>query len=422
MNISDKIRGIRNKLGLTQDYLAYKIGYTSSHIGKLENGSRTITDEMLEKIKKALDITDVPLTPDEIKAFKRELYNWRNLINAWCLDEAGALREGLKRRAELSQDQDLIALYYLMSVGFFRAIGDNSSADAVMAEIAAMSDEFAVEHKLRFLIIRGTDKAHAHNYLAALSDLLEAEKLNDELKIASAGLYHNIAICLTDLGYAHRACEYIAKVRSLGKETEMLEIHCNMMLAINYSNMNRCKEAIELLKSCLFLQKSRPSQAPVMASIYNGFGYVYMKAEDYAKALENFNKALEHLEEGSWDYLHTLYYMSQSLYMLGDTQESDDLLNQGIDLAPDNDVTGIMFNAAKHLRSLDDDTSLAYIENTAIPDIMKFGRYVWVIEYCDKLKDFYKGRQKYKIALKYSEMAQDCHKNIIEGRYLYDQT
>ena len=422
MNIPDKIRTIRNKLGLTQDYLAYKVGYTSSHIGKLENGSRTMTDEILEKIKKALGIADVPLTPGEIKAFEQELYNWRDLINAWCLGEAGEIREDLKRRAELSQDQDLRVLYLLICIGFFRAVGDNHSADDVMAEIEAMGDELTAEHKLRLLIVKGTDKAYAHNYKEALSDLLTAELINDELKIANAGLYHNIAICLTDLGYAHRACDYIAKVRSFGKETEMLEIHCNMMQAINYGNIERYEEAIDLLKSCMFLQKSRPSQAPVMASICNGFGYVYMKAEDYAKALENFNKALEHIEEGSWDYLHTLYYMSQSLYKSGDVDASDDLLNKGIALASENDVTSIMFNAAKHLRNLDNDLSLAYIENTAIPGIKKFGRYIWIIEYCNKLKDFYKGRRKYRVALKYSEMANDYHKNIIEGRDLRGKT
>ena len=415
MNISDKLRIIRNRLGFTLDYLAYKIGYTPSHLSRIENGSRTISGEMLTSIKNALDIADVPLTGDEIRSFEQELYDWRDLINAWCLDEASKFRKGLERRAEFSLNKNLLALYHLISIGFFRAVGDGDSAIEVIAKLTSMKEELPLEYRFRLLLMNGTEKIYAHNYKAALYELMEAELLNENLGIANAGLFYNIAICLTDLGYAHKACEYILKARKNEKEVGTSAIQYDITMAINYSRIGRCDEAIKLAKSCLLNEKSRPSQAPITASIYYCLGYVYMKVAAYTDAINNFNKAMEQLEKGGRDYLHALYYMAQSLYLSGKAKESKNYLELGTDLSKEGDVTNVMFNAAIHLMTLEDGNSLEYIEDEALPKILEFDRYMFAIEYCCKLKEFYRTKQKYKTSLKYADMITHYYKKILEG-------
>lgn len=58
MTIYDRIKSLRIKKGMSQDELAKKVGYESrSAISKVENGSRDISQSMIEKYASALDVT-----------------------------------------------------------------------------------------------------------------------------------------------------------------------------------------------------------------------------------------------------------------------------------------------------------------------------------------------------------------------------
>ena len=59
--VGNKLRDIRNQLGLTQEYLAGKIGTDVAYISRIENGYKNITLETIEKLVNAMneDISDV---------------------------------------------------------------------------------------------------------------------------------------------------------------------------------------------------------------------------------------------------------------------------------------------------------------------------------------------------------------------------
>lgn len=74
-NISEKIRDIRLKKGLTLEELGDKINFNYSNLSKIERGVRTPTLELLEKLA---EFYDVPLSyffgeeadiPDELKKY-----------------------------------------------------------------------------------------------------------------------------------------------------------------------------------------------------------------------------------------------------------------------------------------------------------------------------------------------------------------
>lgn len=61
MNIKDKvgqrIKELRNELGISQEALANKAGVDRTYVTDVENGRRNISVELLEKLIKALDVS-----------------------------------------------------------------------------------------------------------------------------------------------------------------------------------------------------------------------------------------------------------------------------------------------------------------------------------------------------------------------------
>lgn len=61
MNIKDKvgqrIKELRNELGLSQEALANKAGVDRTYVTDVENGRRNISVELLEKLIKALEVS-----------------------------------------------------------------------------------------------------------------------------------------------------------------------------------------------------------------------------------------------------------------------------------------------------------------------------------------------------------------------------
>jgi transcriptional regulator with XRE-family HTH domain len=56
MRVNEKIRQLREKLGITQKELAQKVGVDQTTISYYEAGKRSITVDMLQKIADALGV------------------------------------------------------------------------------------------------------------------------------------------------------------------------------------------------------------------------------------------------------------------------------------------------------------------------------------------------------------------------------
>ena len=55
--IGEQIRNIRKEKGLTQEYLAEKVGIHPTYVGKIESGKSNTSAMMLYKISRALGVT-----------------------------------------------------------------------------------------------------------------------------------------------------------------------------------------------------------------------------------------------------------------------------------------------------------------------------------------------------------------------------
>lgn len=51
-----KIQDLRKQLGLSQEELAYKVGFHRTYVGMIERGERNITLSNLKKLSKGLEV------------------------------------------------------------------------------------------------------------------------------------------------------------------------------------------------------------------------------------------------------------------------------------------------------------------------------------------------------------------------------
>ena len=81
--MTNHIRFVRDRLGITRDQLAHRVGTSTSQITKLERGERKLTQEWMERLAEALDVPPV------------------SLISAWTIDVIGRVEgDGVVRYVE----------------------------------------------------------------------------------------------------------------------------------------------------------------------------------------------------------------------------------------------------------------------------------------------------------------------------------
>ncbi|MCL2407955.1 MAG: helix-turn-helix domain-containing protein, partial [Defluviitaleaceae bacterium] len=270
----EKILLIRKALGLTQKDVADKLGIAAPQYSNIENGKRALTPELVAKLRIAMDITKVPLTPQEVKEFEEALWTWRDNINAWMVDSCIEAQPLLERCARLSFESDLYNLYTLISVGFYRLLGKKDEADAAVSLLEKNYHNLSPANKIRFLIIRGTGYIDITYYTGAFADLYEAYKLDKTHKVAGHSLYYALAQCLTIFGYSYKAIDLITKACEMAKLTKNADEFinsANLLLAINLARIGMQDKAFELLGKCLEYENAKYTTVPIHAAIYYTF-------------------------------------------------------------------------------------------------------------------------------------------------------
>jgi len=410
-----KLKAIRKQKHLTQEYVAQKLGYDPTHIGKMETGKRVISPDVLLRYKDALGASDVPLTDQEVVDFESELWSWRDKINNWLVEAAEECQPDLERKAELSQERDLLILYKLISISFYRIKNDEESAKRVLKEIARNLSELSPVNKSRFLIMRGTDSMHSYRYKAAYEDLFEAYIISEKLRTTSFGVLYNLAQCYTIFGYTYKAVEFILKARVIAKDTEFILNQTNVLLAINYANMGMFEEAFKTLDTCVELEEVRHSFKPIIGQIHYAYAYVLMRMGAYDKSLEQCEEAIRQFEYGDRNYTVTLLLKAKNYFKKNNESLVIDCLDEGISLSKDDSILQIEFLAIKYIINIHEQDSLDFFANTALPIMLSDMRYSMIVEYYEIAAKFHKQQENYKIAFEYMELASKYMKKILES-------
>jgi len=406
LTIGEKIKQVRKLKGLSQENLAHDTGLSISTICRIENNTAEINSDVLKLVKKSLDIESAPLLPGEGTGFKERLYIWQKLTANRHLTEARALQKELVCITSLPFEKGLAMLYKLFEVRLVLAERNFAVAEVMLNELSLeeMDNESKYHYysNLGYLHMNiGNDKAKT-----PLQYLLEAKKVEER---PNGDLYYAIARCYTRLGLPFVSISYLEKSNmAYGNEKT---IHIGLLLdnklALNYIDMGETVKARTLLNKCLSNAKSIADESHIAVILHN-MGCTYVKDRDWDLALDYFEHAALYYDEDNHGYLENLYYKTRCLIALRKFAQSKELIFHAAKFCRNASHYQVLFNSLSHMLTLRERKSLEYLENIALPHLLKTNNIPNAIDFCEILESQYEGKK----ALEIAKIQRDIYKRM----------
>ena len=82
--IGDRINAIRTYRGKSQTELGILIFESRAKVSEIESGKIICSDEMLNRIRNALDFNNMPVLDSECREFLDSLNQWHNVIRVYA--------------------------------------------------------------------------------------------------------------------------------------------------------------------------------------------------------------------------------------------------------------------------------------------------------------------------------------------------
>ena len=277
--------------------------------------------------------------------------------------------------------------------------------------------EFTDMHYYWYYRQCGISKLHEFQYKEALKMFLKAEELGNLLKIYNEGPYYNIASCLTNIGYAYLAIEYLkmAEAEAVKSSNNRYNVYIRNLFALNYSILGQHGRAISLLEGCLRGEKEKANAKGTIGAFYIDMGMIYHRMGKLSDAIKCLDVAGEYFQENSDSFTYNMYCKAYVLLANSKTSEGLDCLDKGLDVSKQHTLMHVLLLTLKHSINLKEPESLQYMQTTGIPQLLEYGEHLLVAEYYEKLGVYYQEIKKYKTASIYMHLALDITKKLMKG-------
>jgi len=388
LTLGEKLKQVRTAQGLSQDQVARAVKKYKSDISRFESGQIEPNSNVLEAMRKFLNISDAPLLPQELELYKDRLVIWKELLDAYRDKEAIAMQPEMASILALPYEHDLILRYMMQECRLLFREGNISIMSANMEAAEALLDNASNNALHMYHCNKGVLDNINGKYRSALNHYLTAVNLLDGDK-PSAVIFVNIAMLYTQLGKLHcaiRHAEY-AK-RELHVDRANVEgVRLDLLLAELYSHVYEFDKAEKMFNSAI--PHARSVDSSLMLSLaLSGIGNVNRLRKNYSEALGQLNQAIEIIEGliATSDEMHRTAY-SFTYCILGmiftkvsclirmgksdkNKKECQEVIDMGRLYVQGHEFYTIILNAISHLTTLDNPESTHYIEDVAIPSIL----------------------------------------------------
>jgi tetratricopeptide (TPR) repeat protein len=386
LSIEDKFLKIREYKGLTQDALSDILGCGTATISRCENGTGKYSAEQIKRLRKSLDLEDVPLFEDEIADFRKRLYFLRDNIRDWRIAEARKLREELTGILKVPFEPELRMLFDMFSVRLLMKDGSVDSAEECLTATKFTFDEATATDEMiyHFNYNMGSLYAYKGDYREAQKYYMKAFDIDGFVK--EEGLYYNLAYCYSKLGAYVHAVNFLERMHGEfnHSSTSELAMRFENLLGTNYMRIGQMERAKELFEKSLERAKNFGIK-PHIGGVLHNYGCVSLKLGEYEEALRYFEQALECLSEGSGMYFENMYFKIRCLIAMKSSMAKV-LLPRVVTSAKGNEHYLLLFNSLTHLSARRNEKSLIYIEEVTIPYLLEKCEYFRVIDYCEFLE------------------------------------
>ncbi|MCL2404202.1 MAG: tetratricopeptide repeat protein [Defluviitaleaceae bacterium] len=416
---------IRQQHGYSQEDFANLLQCDVAHIIALESGKEKADTPFVATIRVKLDLKNAPITELARATLMEDIYKWKVAIDYGDISKASELMPALKSGAKLSYSVSTQVLYDIFETDYYRLIGDMKSYNEMMKRLSQQVEKFNARQLHHYNCLVGAKAFVEKRYQEAIKAYVAAGRLDKSGDWSGVRFYAGLGASLSDRGYATRAVWYLEKARHLARWAAIYENRPNSRfdeyidgyLASDLSKIGRCDEAITILERRLVIEMKKKSKEGI-GYTYFSFGRVYQMAENFDKAIKNYDMALEYLNENNEAYISALYHKASTYTINNRNSEAVPCIEKGLEVAKD-EYWRIRFDALMHSATLDVDPSSAeYLKNTAIPKLLSYGQGEAVVYYNKQLSEYYYEYGTLEAALKYSNSALEAqkqlHKELIE--------
>jgi len=418
MTLGRKMALIRADKGMRQIDLAIEMGYSPALVGNYENERCSVSKDVLAAFRTVTNTENVPLQEHELVKAKNELRGWYDLIITGQMERAKELYDGFANAVMWSYDADLKNIFEIFCTMYYYELGDTDKCDRIVDNLKEREHDFASEQLHFYWYTLGYIEYCKWQYKSALEFLLKSEAAGKRAGLASKQLDFSIGLCLVHMGYSNLAIEYFEKSQSnrLDARTIAYGASTQRFLAICHSRLGRVEKALILLDDYreYLIAENKSNNTPLSVLHFN-LATVYDEAGDYKQAHENYDIAFEHHKVK--DELYLAYVCNKATFLRNNNKikETHECVNEGLSLASKDTLWYEWLNAIRHSLSLSSKSSQGYIQWTAIPKLMEYGKYYEVMKIYTWLSDHCEAESKYKPALKYGKHAHAIYNMLVKG-------
>jgi len=418
LSIGEKIKQVRESMGVKQNYLADEIAYTNGRLSQIENGDDSgVPPDFIFAVKAALKIENAPFNAIERESFKDNLSLCKSLIEERNLSEANKLISELSVITYLPFDQELNAYFDIVKCRLLLAEGDLESVKTILSTYDIHENALDNDILYQYYYSKGAYFVRTGEYENAFESYKKAKSVMQGSFKENPSLHYSIAYCLTALGHSMSAILFLEKDYELYSENQGIvsQFQANNMLGTQYARLRYFDEAKLYLGKALKYIKTTDNKLYTGIALHN-HGFLYRQTGDWGTAIKYLNEAFPYIDENSTLYLENLYLMARCYIGMESNTKYSDLLNKGYDLSRDNENYTILFKSLNHLATISKHESRQYIVEITIPHLLKKHEIIPALDYCCALKTQYekKGIGTVSRALKvekiYSELLEKMQK------------
>jgi len=430
LSLGEKIRQIRNAKGISQENMARAINSNQPFIHRLEHGQVECSDEMLESIRRFLEIKNAPLFENELKIYRDRIWLWDDIISAHRIDEAKVMENELSSILSLPFEGDLTLMYLMMVTRLLLKASNVPAAEEKMNEGEALLDSANKEALFMYYRNKGVIYAIRGDIRDALKHYLQAlDFAGNDIK-PDASVFSNIGVLYMRLGKPSYAIEYLKRTNhEYSNDRHIIRANTNAMLATAYTLTGEYNKASKLFYASLAQAKS-VNDISLIGMILSNMGIHSVKTGNYKECVRLCDQGLAYYTQGDKHQSKLVIYHNKGvntvqclllfnkglgLFKMKEYDKCHEIIKYGLALIDGDERFNISFTALGHLMALDNSKSIDYLEDVAIPFFKAgdgFDKYL-ALDICKEIEAHYKRKRVKTKALAFAAIQRDIYEGML---------
>jgi len=436
LSIGEKIRQVRELKGLSIENIANAINKNISTISRFERGELELSPEVIAEIVKVLEIEKAPLQEHELMLYRDRLRVWIDFITKGRFAEARAMNEEMSVILDLPFEHDLYLLYVLAEATFLCMEYNVQASAEKLSIVEDLLDNASHEALNLYHRNKGFICGYANDLISSIKHSLKAVEHAEADKKSDTFALNNIGFAYHFLGKPYQAIIYFERSKTLHQLKNDITSITNGIILSALGDCYLCvganRKAEELLKLTISQSKSVNEDASTGQALWN-MARLKLSMKLYEECIDFCDQALIYNKESIFSkgnnsiYIGTLVTKAWCMLEMKKQDECRELLMYArallkdskhgvVKSSMDNDSLLIMLSASEHLMTLDDNNSVNYIQNVAIPHFRASGLSKFTaLSFCSKLESHYNKKRTKSKANAIAAIARDILEETLMG-------